>query len=53
MALRQKKEALLDKVIPRRGEKPILLQYRSSKAFIIFIVCWSVFTVRSLRAVEC
>lgn len=44
MGLVQKKDALLDRLIPFRGKRPILLEYRSSKVFIVFAMCWAVFT---------
>ncbi|EXJ93942.1 hypothetical protein A1O1_02335 [Capronia coronata CBS 617.96] len=40
----KKQEAILDRIIPLRGRRPVLLEYRSSKVFILFAVCWSVFT---------
>ncbi|KAK4941521.1 hypothetical protein LTR10_018539 [Elasticomyces elasticus] len=33
-----------DRAVPVPGKKPILLEYRSSKTFIIFSMCWCVFT---------
>lgn len=34
-----------------RGKKPVFLKYRSSKTFILFAMCWSVFTVSTLADV--
>jgi hypothetical protein len=48
MGLVQKKDAFLDRLIPFRGKRPILLEYRSSKVFIVFAMCWAVFTVSAL-----
>jgi hypothetical protein len=45
MGLVQKKDALFDRLIPFRGKRPILLEQRSSKGFIVFAMCWAVFTV--------
>ncbi|KAK7888453.1 hypothetical protein LTR67_008799 [Exophiala xenobiotica] len=44
MGLVQKKDALLDRLIPFRGKRPILLEQRSSTGFIVFAMCWAVFT---------
>ncbi|KIW30051.1 uncharacterized protein PV07_05830 [Cladophialophora immunda] len=35
---------LLNRIIPLRGSRPAFLEFRSSKIFIVFAVCWSVFT---------
>ncbi|KIW13504.1 hypothetical protein PV08_08692 [Exophiala spinifera] len=40
----QKDNTSLGWLMPRRGKKPALLEYRSSKTFILFAMCWSVFT---------
>ncbi|KAI1619567.1 MFS transporter [Exophiala viscosa] len=43
MKWRLKKDAS-NRVGRNRGSKPMLLEYRSSKTFIIFAMCWCVFT---------
>ncbi|KAL2406957.1 putative MFS-type transporter C18.02 [Exophiala dermatitidis] len=44
MGVWKQRDALLDRIIPFRGQRPICLEFRSSKVFILFAVCWSVFT---------
>jgi len=43
--VRDKVGASLNRFAPFRGGKPVLLVIRSSEAFILTAVCWSVFTV--------
>jgi hypothetical protein len=45
MVPRLSDKTLLSRMIPLRGKKPAFLEFRSSKVFIVFAVCWSVFTV--------
>ncbi|ETI24772.1 hypothetical protein G647_04142 [Cladophialophora carrionii CBS 160.54] len=44
MVLRLTPNAALSRMMPLRGKKPAFLEFRSSKIFIVFAVCWSVFT---------
>jgi hypothetical protein len=41
-------DELLNRIIPLRGKRPAFLEFRSSKAFILLAVCWSVFTVSKI-----
>lgn len=45
MGLRQTKDAILNPISRARGKRPAFLEFRSSKLFILFAVCWSIFTV--------
>lgn len=47
MAIWKGQDRVLKRIIPLRGKKPVFLEFRSSKLFILFTVCWSVFTVSS------
>ncbi|EXJ92143.1 hypothetical protein A1O3_00693 [Capronia epimyces CBS 606.96] len=44
MDLWRRQQAWFDRMIPLRGKRPVFLEFRSSKGFILFAVCWSVFT---------
>ncbi|EXJ76162.1 uncharacterized protein A1O5_00670 [Cladophialophora psammophila CBS 110553] len=44
MGLNNNIHAILERIIPLRGRRPAFLEFRSSKVFIVFAVCWSVFT---------
>ncbi|OAP61888.1 hypothetical protein AYL99_04091 [Fonsecaea erecta] len=46
MALRLKSilHDLVNPIFPQYGSRPAFLEFRSSKVFIVFAVCWSVFT---------
>jgi hypothetical protein len=47
-------DRILQRLVRRRGQKPVFLEFRSSKVFILLAVCWSVFTVSySIRLVTC
>ncbi|KIV92149.1 hypothetical protein PV10_06610 [Exophiala mesophila] len=44
MGLWTERHAVLDKLIPMRGRKPLYIHIRSSEAFLLITICWSVFT---------
>ncbi|KIX09606.1 uncharacterized protein Z518_00686 [Rhinocladiella mackenziei CBS 650.93] len=44
MGLWKPHDVLLCHIIPLRGQRPVFLEFRSSKVFILVAVCWSVFT---------
>jgi hypothetical protein len=51
MGYGQQYDAILDKIIPFRGRRPVALEFRSSSLFITIAVCWSVFTVSSFESI--